>query len=163
MNRLIALVAILPLLLPSVAPGIVARPAPDFVYAGAGGKRSSLKSLRGQPVVLLVAVSPRSGAFREQVKGLEKQYRALASRKALFFAAFTGAPADARISSDIPFGIVTDAAALAAAYEVSRKGFRVIVVGKDGNLDAISSRPRSGEWVRDVIDNSYEMQAAARR
>ncbi len=161
MNRSLALV--LALLLPAAASAAVVRPAPDFAFAGAAGKRSTLKSLRGQPVVVIIAVSPRSGAFRGQVKAIEREYRALASRKTLFFAAFTRPPAEPRVKSDIPFGLVADPAALAAAYEMPGKGFRIAVVGRDGNLDAVSSQVRPGRWVRDVIDNSYEAQAASRR
>ena len=50
----------------------VVRWAPDFGWLKSGGNRASLKSLRGQPVVLVVAPSPRYGKFRKQVKELQK-------------------------------------------------------------------------------------------
>ena len=47
------------------------RPAPDFTFEGVGGKKS-LRSLRGQPVVLVIAKSPRTKAFRKEIESLEE-------------------------------------------------------------------------------------------
>jgi hypothetical protein len=50
----------------------VVRWAPDFAWLKSGNNRATLKSLRGQPVVLVVAPSPRYGKFRKQAKELQK-------------------------------------------------------------------------------------------
>lgn len=61
----------------------VVRPAPDFAWVGPKGESRSYKTFRGQPVVLLVAPSARSGAFRAQVKRIEEFYRILSSRNVI--------------------------------------------------------------------------------
>src|SRR3954469_22049525 len=67
----------------------VPRPTPDFSFPGPGGRTQTLRSLRGQPVVLLVADSPRTGAFRKQLEYIAPLYSEFATRKAIFIAAFT--------------------------------------------------------------------------
>ncbi|MFM8718258.1 MAG: hypothetical protein ACKOFH_01815, partial [Chthoniobacterales bacterium] len=63
--------------LPAVCRADVVRPAPDFAWLTSGAKSKSLKSLRGQPVVLVVAESPRQRIFRAQVGQLKKVYQLL--------------------------------------------------------------------------------------
>ena len=79
----------------------VARWAPDFAWLKSGGSRTTLKSLRGQPVVLVVAPSPEHRNFRKQAKELAKTYQLLGNDKAVMVAAFTGEPGVIR--SNIPF------------------------------------------------------------
>jgi hypothetical protein len=140
----------------------VVRPAPDFQYAGMGGRVSSLKSLRGQPVVLVVARSPRDRSFRRQVANLEELYRRLASRQTVFVAAFT--ETDGPVLSDIPFVTALNGAGVAANYGLaSTNDFGVFVIGSDGNLDAVTRKVLSAERIKEVLDNSYTVQAPLRR
>jgi len=134
----------------------VVRPAPDFVVAG--GK--TLRSLRGQPVVLLVAPSPRSKAFRSQVKRLEKDYRRFAAQNAVFVAAFTESSEGLR--TNIPFAVASNGAAVAARYGLTGP-FHLLVIGRDGNIDLLTSKVSGSYAVRDAILNNYTMQAASRR
>jgi hypothetical protein len=39
----------------------------------------------------------------------------------------------------------------------------ILIIGKDGNIDYQTSRTISGGRVRDVIQNSYQVQAGARK
>ena len=65
--------------------GEVVRPAPDFSWQGVGGR---LSKVRGQPVVLVFAKSPRSHAFRTQAKRLREFYQQFAAKHVVFVAAF---------------------------------------------------------------------------
>jgi peroxiredoxin len=138
----------------------VVRPAPDFKWAAFGGQVRSLKSLRGQPVVLLVAQSSRTGAFRSQINHLEDIYRLLSARNVVFAAAFTSD--DRPVHSDIPFVLATSGPEVAQAFEVHDK-FNIIIIGRDGNIDLQTGEVLSGERVRDVIINSFEAQQATRK
>lgn len=142
------------------APAEVARWAPDFSWLKSGSNRASLKSLRGQPVVLVVAPSPRHGKFRKQAKQLQKTYQLLGNDKAVMAAAFTSEPGAVR--SNIPFVLAADPAAVARAYGVAGD-FAVFVIGRDGNLDEISDRVLSGQRVLDIINNSFVAQRESRR
>ena len=134
----------------------VVRPAPDFTLAG--GK--SLRTLRGQPVVVVIAPSPESKIFRKQVKRLEADFQGFAARNTVFIAAFT--ESSEGLHSSIPFSVARDGAKVAAGFGVTAP-FSVIVVGKDGNVD-LKTDQLSGSWrVRDAILNNYENQAAERR
>lgn len=141
------------------APAAVVRLAPDFTFPGAG-RVQSLKSLRGQPVVLLIADSPRTGAFRKQLKNLREIYGQFASRQVVFAAAFRngGGPVD----SNIPFAVANNGPAVAAAYEV-RDDFNLVIIGKDGNVDYQTPKVCTAERIRDVIQNSFAVQSAARK
>jgi hypothetical protein len=149
------------LLLAATVQAAVVRLAPEFTFPGPGNKTQALRSLRGQPVVLLVADSPKTKAFRKQLKLLRGLYQEFASRKAVFVAAFKngdGAP----VASDIPFALATNGPAVAAAYGVTTD-FSLIVIGKDANVDYQTPLPRPGDRIRDLIQNSYEVQAASRK
>jgi peroxiredoxin len=138
----------------------VARWAPDFTWLRSGNKAASLKSLRGQPVVLVVAPSPDHKRFRAQVKQLQKTYQLLGNTKAVMAAAFTQEPGVIR--SNIPFVLAANPAAVASAYGMSGD-FAIFVIGKDGNLDEISDRVLPGQRVLDIINNSYVVQNDNRR
>jgi len=138
----------------------VARWAPDFGWLKSGGSRASLKSLRGQPVVLVVAPSPRHGKFRKQAKQLQKTYQLLGNDKAVMVAAFTAEPGVIR--SNIPFVLAANPSAVAQSYGVVGD-FAIFVIGRDGNLDEISDRVLSGQRVLDIINNSYVAQRDNRR
>lgn len=138
----------------------VVRNAPDFSWPGAGSSGRSLKSLRGQAVVLVIADSPKTGAFRKQLDWLQLTYTALAGKQVVFIAAFK--QGEGPVKSDIPFVVANNGAAVASAYGVQGK-FSVVVIGKDGNIDYQTDQPRTGERVRDVVQNSFAVQAAARK
>ena len=138
----------------------VVRWAPDFGWLKSGGNRATLKSLRGQPVVLVVAPSPHYGKFRKQAKELQKTYQLLGNDKAVMVAAFTEEPGVIR--SNIPFVLAANPAAVAQPYGVAGD-FAVFVIGRDGNLDEISDRVLPGQRVLDIINNSFVAQRDSRR
>ena len=140
----------------TTASAAVARLAPDFSFPGVGNKAKSLKSLRGQPVVLLIAKSPKNGDFKTQTKYLREIYQQFASKQVVFIAAFTDE--DGVIKSDIPFAVAGNGAAVAGAYGVTDK-FNIVIIGKDGNVDYQTRKVLPPERVRDVIQNSYAVQA----
>jgi peroxiredoxin len=134
----------------------IVRPAPDFTFPGIGNKAKSLKSLRGQPVVLIIANSPKTGDFKAQAKYLKTIYQQFASKQVVFVAAFT--EGDGVIKSDIPFAIASHGPAVAGAYGVVDK-FNIVIIGKDGNVDYQTKKVLPPERVRDVIQNSFAVQA----
>jgi hypothetical protein len=139
----------------------VIRSAPDFTWIGAGGQARSLKSLRGQPVVLLIADSPRAGAFNAQVARLEEIFQNLSSKRVVFAAAFRHSD-DRPVKSNIPFVIAASGSEVASVYHLESK-FGIAIIGRDGNLDLFSEDVVSAERVRDIIINSFEVQKALRR
>ena len=139
----------------ATAHAVVVRPAPDFTIPGIG-KMKSLKALRGQPVVLLIAKSPRVGDFKDQAKNLKDIYQQFASKQVVFVAAFSEEPGV--IKSDIPFAVADNGAAVAGAYGVADK-FNTVIIGKDGNVDYQTNKVLPSSRVRDVIQNSIEVQA----
>jgi peroxiredoxin len=159
MRRLL-LIALLAAFVPAPAPAEVVRRAPEFSWLKSGNNRATLKSLRGQPVVLVVAESPRNRQFRKQVRELQKTYQLLGNTKAVMAAAFTAEPG--LIESNIPFVLAADPAAVASAYGVAGR-FAIFVIGPDGNLDEISDRVLPGQRVLDIINNSYVAQSDNRR
>lgn len=150
----------LSLLLVVAAEAAVVNLAPEFTFIGAGEKTRSLRSLRGQPVVLVIADSPKSKALKKQLKNLEEIYPQLASKGVVLVVAIgTG---DGPIPSNNPVAIASNGAAVAAAYGV-QKGFQIAIIGRDGNLDYQTDRVVAPERVRDVIQNSFEVQDSARK
>ncbi len=148
------------LALPAVCPAEVVRPAPDFVWLSSSAKGKSLKSLRGQPVVLIVAESPRQWIFRAQVGQLKKVYQLLGNDKMVAIAAFTREPGVIR--SNIPFVLAADPGYVSSIYGV-QGNFGVFVIGKDGNIDALSKKVLPGQRIIDIINNSYVVQRDNRR
>lgn len=145
-------------LLPSGANTVA--PAPDFSWTNAEGKAESASKFRNQPVVLLIAPTPRSWAFRSQVGQLQRVYQRLGATGAVSVAAFS--EEGGTIRSNIPFAVATDGPRTAAAFGIER-GFAIAVIGKDGNLDALSTRVLSGQRILDIIGNSFVVQSALRR
>jgi len=138
----------------------VVNAAPPFVGGASAGRNISLSSLRGKPVVLLIATSPRDRSFRRQMGELRGTYERLAAQGILCFAAFTSE--GGRIRSNIPFILINDPAATASAYDI-QKGFAIAVIGRDGNLDCLSTKPLPGYRILDLIMNNAEMQEQLRR
>ncbi len=139
----------------------VVRLAPDLTFPGPGNTAKSLKSLRGQPVVLLVAESPRTRAYRKQLKELREIYSQFASRQVVFIAAFKDGSKEP-VQSDVPFAVANNGAAVAGAYGV-QDDFSLVVIGKDGNVDYQTEKPAAAQRIRDVIQNSFAVQEAARK
>ncbi|HSI14287.1 MAG TPA: hypothetical protein VK961_19715 [Chthoniobacter sp.] len=133
----------------------VVRPAADFTFPGIS-KSQSLRGVRGQPVVLLIAPSPKYGAFKTQVKNIREIYQQFANKQVIFAAAFTGETGP--VKSDVPFVVVNNGPAVASAYGVQDK-FNIAIIGKDGNLDYQTKQVLTSARVRDVIQNSYAVQA----
>ncbi len=138
----------------------VVRPAPDFTWMGVTGAAKSLKSLEGQPVVLLIAPSPRDRKFRSQIRELQSDYQRLASKGLVCFAAFT--EETGRVESNIPFVLAADGPRVGFIYDVPA-GFAIAIIGPDGNLDYITNEVVAGQRVLDVMNNNAAMQEYLRR
>lgn len=139
---------------------MVSNAAPAFVGGASAGRNITLSSLRGKPVVLMIAPSPRNPAFRSQMREIRGRYERLAAQGFIAFAAFT--VQGGRIPSNIPFVEVNDPASTAAAYDVT-KGFAIAVIGRDGNLDCLSTKPLPGQRILDLIMNNASVQEKLRR
>jgi hypothetical protein len=138
----------------------VVRPAPDFSFPGVGPKPQTLHGLHGQPVVLIIAPSPKDWLFQFQVYNLTKRYQEFANKQVIFVAAFTKTAGP--IKSNIPIVTANDGPAVASAYNAPKK-FSIAIIGKDGNLDYQTDKILGAERVNDVIQNSYAVQAVTGR
>lgn len=153
------LVTLLALTLFAVAAGTVVRPAPDFGFTGIGGKKS-LRSLRGQPVVVIVAKSPKTRAFRKQIDRIETIYNEFASRGVVFVCAF--AEEGGVVETNVPFVFANNGPAVTSAYGMV-DDFGIAVIGRDGNLDLLTSDVLGAFRIREVINNSYDVQNDVRK
>lgn len=135
------------------------RPASDFSYSGVGGKKG-LRTLRKQPVVLVISKSPDNRTFRKQVKALLPIYQEFASKKVVFFAAFSEESGE--VASNIPFVVTENGPGVAAAYDL-KDDLVVAIIGPDGNLDLITDKVLAAFRIREVIQNSFEVQNLARK
>lgn len=161
MNKpaLFILTAALALLPAGLAQAQVVRPAPNFAWAP--GK--TLSAWKGQPVVLVIAPSPRSGDFRKQAKRIERAYPQFSARRILFAAAFTEPGAvNETLGSNVPFVIVPNGLQVAAAYGFNGR-LSVNVIGRDGNLDLASTKVVPAWRIMDMVLNNAEQQATERR
>ena len=152
------LLAVLLLAQPALAD--VVRPAPDLAWIDSTGAKKPLAALRGKPVVVLIADSPRQRAFRAQVGQLQKIYERFAAQGVVCIAVFSGE--QGVIRSNIPFLTVSDGPATATAYDTP-EGFAIAILGEDGNLDYIGNRVVPAQRIYDIIDNSYARQKQLRR
>ena len=152
--------AVLLLIDPASASARVVRPVPDFALEGSGGRLLSLKSLRGQPVVIVAAESASARSFRRQASYLEDLYRRFAGRKVVFVAAL--ADPSRPIRSNIPFVLARDGSGVAASIGLAPK-FGVAIVGGDGNLDFVSGRVISADRAKEIMDNNFAVQSAQRK
>ena len=159
MHKLLALL----LLAVSANAAVVAR-APSFSWDSAGSRLSTLKSLQGHSVVLIVAPSPDDAQFRKQVKNLRDLYQDFSARKVVFFAAFLGGTY-ARVPSDIPIAEVSNGPSVAADYGVvgRKHAFRLVVIGPDGNIDMQSAKVSPASKVRDLVINTFAVQSTERK
>ncbi|MFZ9964609.1 MAG: hypothetical protein ACO3GO_05320 [Terrimicrobiaceae bacterium] len=158
MRVLLALLSTL--LLASPLRAEVVRPAPDFAWIDSTGKSKPSKELRGRPLVVLIAESPRQWAFRSQVGQLQKIYQRFAADGLVCIAAFSREPGVIR--SNIPFLTVPDSVGTAAAFDTAQ-GFSISIIGMDGNLDYVSNRVVPAQVIHDILDNSYAKQKLLRR
>jgi len=94
------------------------------------------------------------------VQWLEESYQSLAARGVIFVAAFR--QGEGPVKSNIPFVVASNGAAVAEAYGV-RDDFALVVVGQDGNVDYQTDEARTGERVRDVVQNAFPVQSASRK
>ena len=142
----------------------VPRPAPEFVWRGAGNVGYPLRKLRGQPVVILVAPAADGRDFRQQAGRIEKIYLDMAAKKVVFIAALTqGGDRIARPQSSVPFVLAADGAAVANAYGVAGGRFGLVVVGPDGNVDYTGNKVLGARQILDVVNNSFQPQNAQRK
>lgn len=139
---------------------VVVRPAPNLNWIDSAGRQKGLSTLRGQPVVLVIAPNPRSRAFRSQLGQLRKMYERYAAEKVVFIAAFTQEAG--RIPSNIPFVFAADGPRVGFDYG-GAEGFMIALIGKDGNLDYVTDRVLPAQRVFDVIGNSFVIQRNLRR
>ena len=142
------------------ATAAVVRPAPNITWVDYTGKLKGLGAFKGQPVVVLIAPSPRDRAFRSQVGQLQKMYERYAAAKVVFVVAFTGEPG--QIKSNIPFAVAGDGPKVAFDYQTGEK-FGIAIVGRDGNLDYVTDRVLPAQRIFDVINNSFVPQEMLRR
>jgi hypothetical protein len=159
MKNLPRLALILGLLVATTGAAVV-RPAPDLSLQ-AGGRVRSLKSLQGQAVVLLLAESPSTRAFKRQVKEIEVSYDHFATSKVVFVAAFRDGSLGP-IASNIPFVISSAGNAACQAYALKGK-FGIAIIGADGNLDYQTDQELHANRIREVLQNSFTVQQSARR
>ena len=141
-------------------PSNVVHPAPDFAWIGAGNKTFPSKNFRGQPVVILVAPSPDARALRKQAARIEDLYLGFSAKKTVFVAAFTAQTG--RVESNVPYAVAANGASVAAAYGARPGEFSVIVISPDGNVDMVSEKVEGAQRILDVINNTFQTQAAAR-
>jgi len=138
----------------------VVRPAPDFSWPALDGSNRTLSSLAGQPVMLIIAPSPRDRRFRAQMRELQSAYQRVAATRMITMAAFTSEAG--KIESNIPVLVASDGPRVAFLYEVP-EGFSVAMIGPDGNLDYITNKVIAAQRVLDIIDASYARQDYLRR
>lgn len=139
---------------------VVVRPAPNIRWVDSTGGTKTLATFNGQPVVVLIAPSPQSWAFRSQVGQIQKMFERLAARKTVFVAAFT--QEEGRIKSNIPFAVAADGPRVALDYDVGEK-FGIAIIGRDGNLDYVTDRVVPAQRIYDIIGNSFVSQSQLRR
>ena len=138
----------------------VVNAAPAFAGGGSVGRRITLASLRGKPVILVFASSPSDREFRKQMSEFKGSYERLAAQGMISFAAITSF--QGRIPSNIPFILVDDPSPVASAYGVG-SGFAIAVIGPDGNLDCLSLKPLPGQRILDLVNNNAARQTEMRR
>ncbi|MFI0347159.1 MAG: DUF4174 domain-containing protein [Chthoniobacterales bacterium] len=138
----------------------VITPAPDIMWQE-NGRLTHLSSLRGKPVLLLIAPSPQSHIFLSQLNELKGMYGRLANRQLICVAAFY--EEEGLVPSNIPFITANKGAAVAAVYGVQKNSFAAALISVDGNLDCLSTKVLPGQRIDDLIDASYATQLKMRK
>jgi hypothetical protein len=139
----------------------IVRMTPDFTFPGAGNKSRTLRSLRGQPVVIVVTERPKDRAFRKQLDKLAPLYSDFAARRTVFIAAFTK-EGEGPVQSNVPFVVANNGPAVAGAFGVTDR-FSIIILGPDGNVDYQTTKVIPGGRVLDVMQNTYSVQRINRK
>jgi len=134
-------------------------PAPDVTWRQ-HGELKHLSSLQGQPVLLLIAPSPKSWDLYRQLNALKGNYEHLAAQHLVCLVAFT--KEEGPVRSNIPFITVERGAAVGEAYNVPNH-FALALISPDGNLDCFSTHVLAGQRIDDLIDASYTNQMKMRR
>jgi hypothetical protein len=151
---------VLLVILTTTLSAIVVRQAPNISWLDSAGRQRALSALRGQPVIVLIAPSPRNRAFRSQLGQLRKMFERYAAHKTVFIAAFT--QEGGVIRSNIPFMVAADGPRVGFEYE-SSEGFGIAFIGRDGNLDYVTDSVVPAHRVYDLINNSFISQRNMRR
>jgi uncharacterized protein YccT (UPF0319 family) len=159
--RTTALACILGLLCPLFVTAEVIRPAPPVAFPPVDGHARTLKSFLGQPLIVLLADSPKRGDFRTQLKEMEKAFDRLAIRKTVVAAAFKNQDST-EIASNIPVISLPDGAGVCEAFAMKGK-FAIALIGPDGNLDYVTNNILNINRILEVMQNSYAIQKAAHR
>ncbi len=154
---LITFFCLLPL---GLLPALVVNPAPNVPWLDSTGRAQGLKAFRGQPVVVIVAPSPRDRSFREQVGQLNKMYERYAANKIVFIVAFT--QEQGRIRSNIPFLLAADGPRTSYDFKTGEK-FGIALIGRDGNLDYVTNKVLPAQRIFDVVGASFVTQEKLRR
>jgi hypothetical protein len=136
----------------------VVRMTPDVSFPAEGNRTRTLRSLRGQPVVILLADTPKNKRFRKEIRFIEPMYSDLAARKAVFIAGFTK-EGEGPVQSNVPFTVTKNAPAVASAFGADEH-FSIIIIGPDGNVDYQTDKLITGNRIRDVMQNTYTIQKA---
>ena len=134
-------------------------PAPDVTWHQRG-ELKHLSSLQGQPVLLLIAPSPKSWDLYRQLNALKESYEHLANDHLICLAAFT--EENGPVLSNIPFITVDQGVAVGQAYHAEGR-FALALISPDGNLDCFSTHVLAGQRIADLINASYVNQVKLRR
>lgn len=164
MQRLHTLLSlVLPALLLSGPPAAaeVVRPAPSIPFPADGGKPRTLASFKGQPLILLLADSPRRGSFKSQLKELGISYDRLAVRDTVVAAAFKGGN-PGLIRTNVPVVLLPEGPGACAAFQL-QGDFAIVLIGPDGNIDYQTGKVLNMNRILEVMQNSYQVQKAPRR
>lgn len=139
----------------------VVRPAPDLAFTLKEGKTRSLSSFRGQPLILLLADSPKRGPFKAQLKALEGSYDRLANRGVVVAAGFKKGAAEA-LRTNIPLVEPADGSTACTAFGL-KGDFAIVLIGPDGNIDYQTGKVININRILEVMQNSFEIQKASLR
>lgn len=139
----------------------VVRPAPDLAFLGPTGKTRSISSFRGQPLILLLADSPKRGSFKTQLKALEGSFDRLANRGAVVAAAFRKGASEP-LRTNLPLVELPDGPTACSAYAL-KGDFSIVLVGPDGNIDYQTTKVLNINRILEVMQNSYELQKTSLR
>jgi hypothetical protein len=139
----------------------VARPAPDLPFPVQAGKARSLSSFRGQPLVLLLADSPKRGSFCAQLKALEDAFDRLANRSTVVAVGFKKGNSET-LRTNIPLVELPDGATACNAFEL-KGDFAIVLVGPDGNIDYQTGKVLNINRILEVMQNSFVPQKSSLR
>lgn len=159
MRRVLTVILIALLVIPAAQARVI-RPSPNILWVDSSGKAKAFSAFRGQPVIVLIAPSPRTWAFRAQVGQLQKMYQRLAADQVVCLAAFTSE--SGVIRSNIPFAIAADGPRAAADFDITGP-LGVAIIGRDGNLDYVTDRVVPVQKIYDIIGASFVTQELLRR